>query len=66
MTFVITRESVYFVICVALLILQIYQYYRLNQTEKHVEILTNQLMILFLSIRPKEDGKKEIQEEKEG
>jgi hypothetical protein len=58
MTFVITRENAYFAICLVLLILQVYQYAKLLKLKKDFQNLANQVMILFFSVKFKQDEEK--------
>ena len=58
MTFVITRENVYFTICVLLLVLQIYQHAKILKLKRDFQSLANQVMILFFSVKMKQDEEK--------
>jgi uncharacterized membrane protein len=59
MTFVITRENAYFALCVLLFILQVYQHSKVVKLKKDFQSLANQVMILFFSVKMKQDEQKE-------
>ncbi len=61
MTFVITKENVYFTICIILLILQVYQHSKLVKLKKDFQNLANQVMILFFSAKLKQDEEKQAE-----
>lgn len=59
MTFTVTKEFVYFLICIALLIMQVYQRRKLDKVRKDLDHVTNTLMILFFNIKQQSDEQKE-------
>jgi len=61
MTFVITRENAYFTICIVLLALQIYQHTKITKLKRDFQTLANQVMILFFSVKMKQDEEKGIE-----
>ena len=61
MTFIITRENVYFIICVVLLALQVYQQKKIARLKKDFQLLANQVMILFFSLKIKQDEEKGVE-----
>lgn len=59
MTLVITKENAYFIVCVVLLILQVYQHTKILKLKKDLQNLTNHVMILFFSAKIKQDEEKQ-------
>lgn len=59
MTFTITKEFIYFVICGILLIMQVYQRKKLDKVRKDLDHVTNTLMILFFNAKQQADEQKE-------
>jgi hypothetical protein len=58
MTFVITRENAYFIICIVLFVLQVYQHAKITKLKRDFQTLANQVMILFFSVKMKQDEEK--------
>jgi len=61
MTFIITKENVYFATCLLLLLLQVYQQVKITKLKKDLQTLTNQVMILFFSVKLKQDEEKQTE-----
>lgn len=59
MTFTITKEFIYFVICGILLIMQVSQRKKLDKVRKDLDHVTNTLMILFFNAKQQADEQKE-------
>ena len=61
MTFIITRENVYFIVCILLLALQVYQHAKITKLKRDFQTLANQVMILFFSVKMKQDEEKGVE-----
>ena len=61
MTFTLNQQNLYFIICILLLVLQVYQRYEINRMKKHIDILAKNVLAVLLYIKGKQDeeGKKE-------
>jgi hypothetical protein len=59
MTFTVTKEFVYFVICGVLLVMQVLQRRKLDKVRKDLDHVTNTLMILFFNVKQHADEQKE-------
>lgn len=59
MTFTITKELVYFAVCMLLLIMQILQRRKIDRLRKDLDHVTNTLMLLMFGIKQSADGQKE-------
>lgn len=66
MTFTIEKEHVYFGVCIIVLLLQLYNTYRLNRLEKEIDSIWNQISVMamaagsaFDKIEKKIDGKQD-------
>lgn len=50
MTLIISRESIYFGVCLILLILQIWQYFKIQKLNKEIDKVWDQFSIFIVSI----------------
>ena len=55
MTFTLNQQNLYFIICILLLVLQVYQRYEINRMKKHIDILANNVLAVLLYIKGKQD-----------
>lgn len=59
MTFTVTKELVYFFVCLLLLLMQVHQRRKLDKIKKDLDHVTNTVMILFFGIKQQTDEQKE-------